>query len=405
MELAGGKAGKAADVHPKKAKPVTIELSAARLEDLIGQSFPSKTVESILKRFELKPKKSKTGWVCTAPAHRKDLSMDVDVIEEIVRITGYNSVPETLAPLATNKIPASFLPLKSNTLVQTLKGAGFTETMTSSFCSLAQAQNFGFSEDKLVTLLNALDQSEAYLRPSLGPSLLNALERNLSYQRDSLALFEIGRTYDRRENTPNETRRLGLVWYGSAQDKTVHTSGRELTIYDLKGLLESMGVQTIPAEGKLFLHPHQTLDLIYRGQNVGWAGVIHPSLAKQLGLRRTCLLAELNLDITLSNAPKRSVVKPLPRFPFVERDLAIVVDKNRSWNEIERAVRDSGKALLRSVKPFDVFSGGNMDPSKKSVAFRMTLQHDEHTLSDAEINEALNAVKSALEQRCGAHLR
>ncbi len=405
MELTGGKPGKAADVYPKKLKPVSVELKAERLESLIGQSFPAKTVEAILGRFDLKPKKSKGGWVCTVPAHRKDISLDVDLVEEIVRVTGYGSVPETLAPLATNKIPDNFLPLKTEPLVQLLKGTGFSETMTSSFTSLANAGKFGFDESRLVTLLNSLDQSEAYMRPSIVLSLLAAVERNISYQRNDVALFEIGRTYELAGNNPKETRSVGLAWYGAANDKNVHQTERELTIYDLKGLLDAAGVQLKTGKGKPFLHPHQNFDLLHRGQNIGWAGLLHPSLSKNWGFRKPCLVAEWSLETLYAAAPKATAAKTLPRFPFVERDLAIVVGKDQAWSEIERAVREAGKSLLRSVAPFDVFSGGNMDAGKKSVAFRMVFQHDEHTLSDAEITEALNSVKKALEQHCGAHLR
>jgi phenylalanyl-tRNA synthetase beta chain len=405
MDLAGGKPAKAADVYPKKQKPVSIELKAERLESLIGQSFPSKTVEAILSRFELKPKKNKTGWHCVVPPHRKDMTQDVDLIEEIVRVTGYGAVPETLAPLATNQIPAQFLPLKTDPLVQTLKGAGLTETMTSSFCSLSRAAKFGVPETNLVTLLNSLDQSEAYMRPSIVLTLLGAVERNVSYQRDSVALFELGRSYELKGDTPRESRSIGLVWYGAARDKDVHEPARELTIYDLKGLLETAGLQLKTGKEKPFLHPHQNLDILFRGQSIGWAGLLHPSLAKEHGFRRPCLVAEWNLDTLYAKAPKAVHVKPLPRFPFVERDLAIVVGKNQSWAEIEKTVREAAGALLRGVSPFDVFAGGTMDPSQKSVAFRLTLQHDDHTLSEAEITEVLNSIKQALERHCGAHLR
>lgn len=404
MELGQGKAGRALDVYPRKSKPVTIELNAKRLENLIGQSFPAKTVESILTRFELRPKKSAGGWHCTVPAYRKDLTQDVDLIEEVVRITGYASVPETLAPLATNKIPDGFLPPNIQPVIETLKGVGITETMTSSFCSLGSAEKFGFGQNDLVMLQNALDQNEAYMRPSVVLTLLQALERNLNFQRESVGLFEAGRRYTVKNNAVVENRTLGLVWYGGRREKNVHDSARDLDIYDLKGLLEALGIKIIFNAISPILHPNQSFELQMYGQRIGWAGLVHPAVAHELGHRRPCLLAEWNLDAYKISA-KHTQAAGLPRFPFVERDLAIIIDEAQSWAKIEKTAREAAGPTLKSIRPFDIYTGESLGAGKKSLAFRLKFQREDKTLSDADINDALNRVKQALEQHCGAHLR
>jgi phenylalanyl-tRNA synthetase beta chain len=411
LELAGGQPGRETDAYPKKTKPTAITLKASRVNDVIGLSIAPKRVETVLKSQGYAVKAAKGAWTCTVPAHRKDIAYDVDVIEDVIRLIGYDAVPETLPPLALNTLPAHFRSLPVAGLTDILKGAGLNETMSSSFCSLVFAEKLGFKREALVPLLNPLSQEESFLRPALSTTLLGAVMRNINFQRDSVALFEIGRTYHAAADYPRETRTLGIALYGSLREKSVHDAEKNYSFFEIKGLLElireRLGRPLAFKEGSSvsFLHPHQSVEILCEGKPAGWAGLVHPSLSTEWGFTRPCALAEINLELLLARISGTTQAKALPKYPAVQRDIAIVVDKASAWGQLEKTVREAGGTLVKSIRPFDVFAGGQLEASKKSVAFRITLQHEEHTLSDTEITSVVDKIKTSLRDRCGAQLR
>jgi phenylalanyl-tRNA synthetase beta chain len=309
-------------------------------------------------------------------------------------------VPEPLRPAATDRV-ADFL-----------KGAGFDQTLGSSFVPAALAAAAGFSPDTLVPVANPLSQEEGFLRPTLLVNLLRGVKRNLNFQRSSVALFEIGRNFEWDPSTfvVSERTRLALVACGPWREKTWSETESPADFYRIKGvatsLMENAGVSAAlePRAPRAWLHPKEAFDIVAGGVSVGAMGSLHPALANHFDVPAGCVVMEVDIE-TVAPRTARTGFTPLPKFPFVSRDVAVVVDRSVLWSQIDSAVKASAGNLLRAVTPFDVFSGGSLAPTQKSMAFRMTLRHDEHTLSDEEINRAVDSVRQSLQKHCGAQLR
>jgi phenylalanyl-tRNA synthetase beta chain len=411
MELAQGKPGSAKDAFPRKPKKATVPLRHKRLNQLIGCDIPKVQTEKILKSLGFAPKKSKTGWTCTVPAHRKDILEEYDLVEEVIRLYGYDNPPDTLPSLNPGIIPETQAPLDLVHLTQSLKGLGIHETMTSSFSSLPLCLGFDVKESETIELLNPISQEETIMRPFLVGNLLKAVQRNIYFQRDSVRLFEIGKKFIKNpaNQEPIEKTVLSVILYGLSRNTYWKSKSSAVDFFELKGITtllnENFGspVQIHTRENlKSFLHPYQCFELYRNGKSVGWGGMFNPVLQHDWDFKFPCAILEWDLERISLPQPTMS---PLPRFPMVERDLAILVNKNLSWDKIHQAVTDAEKGILEDAYPFDIFSGGQLDIQKKSVAFRVHLRHREHTLSDAEINSTMDKIKKSLANRCGAEFR
>jgi phenylalanyl-tRNA synthetase beta chain len=328
----------------------------------------------------------------------------------VLRFFGYNKIPAALSSFRVEEVPSSFLYPDNRELAETLKGWGFTETLTSSLVSESACASFGVEADQLVKLSNPLSQDETVLRPLLIPNLLKAIQTNVNHQRESVFLFEEGARHlmNRAIDKPVEERALAFVGYGELSSKTWNAESREIDFFYLKSYFEGInqklgGEYTLKLEqARPFLHPHQSFSVHQNGNQMGWGGVLHPEMAGRFDLNRSCIVFEIQLD-----SRRKAVLqfKEFSKFPFVERDIAVLIDKTVPWSRIAEIVHEMGGPLLQEVKPFDLFSGGSMDASKKSVAFRCRLQHDQKTLSETDITQTIDRIKSALTERCGAQLR
>lgn len=410
MDLAGGQPGNASDVCPTKSKKVSLELRLDRLNGVLGTKIESPKAEKILKSLGFSPLKKGKIFKCVVPPYRKDILEEIDLVEEITRVVGYDCIPETLPYLNPGMIPEKQTPLELNQITELLKGAGVNETMSSSFVNGEILSSFGIDLKMVIPLTNPLSQEESVMRPLLAPNLLNAVKRNIHHQRDTVRLFEIGKKYIRNENGKiTELNTIGIVLYGYTSAPSWKSKSNDVDFYHLKGILESLGkVMNIPIEmvswgnPPPFYHPNQSVQINQEGRKVGWAGMVHPDIKQKFDLKNSCVYGEWELS---SIKPKKQVFQPLPKFQYVQRDFAIVVKQEKIWAEIEETVRQTEKVLLENIYPFDIFSGGSLDADKKSIAFRIVLRHPEHTLSDQEIQSSLTRIQTALKSRCGADIR
>ncbi len=410
LELAGGAAGRSTDVYPVKQKKNTVVLRKKRMNDLIGAPQKDAAVAKILKSMNLDPKATTGGWKCTVPAYRKDLVEEVDLIEEVVRMIGYNNVPTAASSVILGNMTNTYKKWDEGRLVDFLQGCGLTETITSSFCLPELAGLAGARADQLAMLANPLSKEEAILRPNLLANLLKAVQRNLNYQQDSVRLFETGHVFTKiSESEVREEKRLAGVLCGFATPKAWNAAAKEVDVFALKGILEELfrvfriKAELIPSAKSNLFHPYQAFDISWRGKRVGQAGVLHPNIKQQLDITPACAAFEIDMQIFQSESVDKTV--PLPRYPFVERDIAVIIGKEKLWADISRTVSKAGGAWLKDVFPFDLFEGGSLTPDQKSIAFRVRLQHPEHTLSESEITGTIDAIKNALKANCGAQLR
>lgn len=407
LELAGGKSGRAQDSFPKKFIPKKIEIQLPRMKSAIGAEIREANMDRILVGLGYKVSKEKNKWKLEAPAHRHDVTEEADVTEDVLRFFGYNNIPAKLGAFRPGEVPPSFAYQEHKTLTDALKSFGFNETLTSSMSSIPLSKDFDVQESQMVRLANPLSQEESVLRPLLLPNLVRAVQRNVNHQRESVFLFEVGTRHALENNQPVEEQAVAFIAYGAQNPLSWKLSKEDVDFFFLKGTVEKLrqifcGDCTLRIEqAKPFLHPHQSFSVVKNGAVVGVGGVLHPEIAKRYDLKRPVVVCEMQLK---SEKPAVATFKEFSKYPFVERDIAIVVGSDVSWSKLSDVISQAGGTLLKSATPFDIFTGGSLETGKKSIAFRCHLQED-RTLLESDINKTIDRIKSALAERCGAQLR
>jgi phenylalanyl-tRNA synthetase beta chain len=282
-----------------------------------------------------------------------------------------------------------------------MTGFGFSEAITYSFISGDACDMLNLTADdprrKTVALLNPLSEDQAVMRSSMIPGLLGVMRHNLAHQVKNMKLFEIGRTYLAREadQLPEETEMLAALWTGVRHHPSWH--GREIAcdFFDLKGvveaLLEALGVAPVEFvasadEDCLYTQPGASGWIRCGDQQLGLVGQVHPRLSRQLELRQTAYIFELNVDRMLTLISTRKTSQPIPRYPSVSRDITLIVDRNLAAQSILNRALQVGDELIESLHLFDVFQGKPIPDGKKSISFRIVYRAADRTLEDEEVN-------------------
>lgn len=406
MELAQAKPGRESVARGSAIKSKSVSLDLGRMNRMIGSTYKKEVVQSVLKKLNYGVAASKDGWTLKVPSYRSDIAEEADVVEDVLRFVGYNTIPSAMmSHRAGTGVTEDERYQFFGSLREVLKGWGLNETSTSTLLSIESTRPFGFDASRLALLANPLSKEESALRPLILINLLRAAELNIRNRRERIALFEIGA---RHSGDNSEDHALAVVLSGSSKGTHWREKAKAFDFYHLKGLIEELGrVERVNlsldyGSALSVLHPQQQFRIVINGSEAGWGGVLHPSLVESFSLPETTVVFEVKLPF--GHAKARSF-KAFSRQPSVERDLAIVVEQSVAWSTIEGVVRQAGGALLKSVMPFDVFTGGSLEASKKSVAFRCILQHEEKTLSEADISGVVQKITSGLNQHCGAQLR
>jgi len=463
LETAGGQLAEGmVDAYPRPVTPTQITLRHRKVNELLGVSISPADQIRFLERLGLRRTDA------TSPAHvplveasidtstllnkdvigggpganvtfqiptwRVDLKRETDLIEEIERLYGVEKVPPTppRGALGANAFDAVHDQLAEARRI--LAGLGLNEAQGQTLVANAECR---MQNAELVALANPLSSDMDVLRPSLLPGLIQALRHNLSHKNDDVALFEIGRVFfqsgsadghvrenkqgperaDKAVRAPREERRVAIALTGRRNPAFWAGEGRDLKcdVHDLKGLLEEFleqfglrGVVYTKREGStaLFLESAGiTLGVPPRGMALGDLGQLLPALAKRYDLRDAVLLAELNLDLLLAHRNTAKTFKPLPQFPSVRRDVAMIVADGVTHDAVLGTVRQAKPANLESVELFDVFRGKNVPAGQKSMAYAFTYRSAEKTLTDAEVNAAHTKVVEAFKAQLKASVR
>jgi phenylalanyl-tRNA synthetase beta chain len=316
-ELAGAEEESFGEKITLKSKPIKISLDSNSLDKLVGLSVPKNKVGEILKNLNLSPKTKSTGWNCLIPSYRKDLLEERDLMEEVIRVVGYDKIPNRITVGQPNPVPKQFLKKKTGDLEDILKGLGVHQTLTSTFMAQNITEPF-VSSRELVPLANPLSQEESFMRPLLLPALLKAVQLNLHHQRLSARFFEIGNVFRKTETNFQEESHMGLVLFGSSRPESWQSKPAPLDIYELKGIFDLLNshwdfpFKLAEREIKNYLHPHQSFQILYRNQEIGMMGMLHPSLMRLFDLPAPPAVMELNLGDWLEARKIRpSVVRSL----------------------------------------------------------------------------------------------
>jgi phenylalanyl-tRNA synthetase beta chain len=413
-EIAGGTILKGAlDVYPQRIEREAVTLRESRIERLSGLRVEIERAAEILTglQFVVAPFAERRELLAVAPSFRIDISREEDLIEEVVRHTGYDNIRVTLPPWNGE---GQYLPEENRRrkVRNTFVDFGFNEAVSFSFVSGERDRLFRLDDKATATLLNPIDVNEDEMRASLMTGLLEALQRNFHQGRRDVKLFELGRVFKagRESARPDERETLGLVMSGEVLSNAWRGS-RQIDFYDLKGVIEavtgSFNVSgfTIERASVEYLHPGQSAVLQRDGEVIARFGRLHPRIASLYKFRQPVFVGEIEFGSLLELATNQVAYKALPRFPGVSRDISALVPDTHSWGEIEKAIRDLGIREIVSVTIFDMFKGKDMPEGLRSLAFRVAYRSDERTLTDEEVTGIHERVRELLEQHFAAQLR
>jgi phenylalanyl-tRNA synthetase, beta subunit, non-spirochete bacterial len=379
----------------------TVELAYSRCRDLLGVGISNDRVNAALAKLGLdKVSGDDAKSVWKIPSGRADLTRDVDLIEEVVRLVGIESIPSRLvgAPTLATRADATYDDAMH--VRRSLRDLGFSEARTSTLVSRASHSAY-----PLMELRNPLGEEQSALRPTLLTGLLAAVERNLNFGATSVRLFEVGRVFSASQE--EQVDRVALVMTGERVAKSWRDSGDEsFDFFDMKGVVQSL------VRSATFHHVSRepfalAVEVKVGDASAGFVGQISPSAARAMNARGPVIAAELRLDLLEAADQVREFV-PIPKFPAVTRDFAVVVPRDMAFGTIEAAVHAAQEPLLAGMQVFDVFAddtGAKLPADRKSLAFSLTFRSPERTLTAEEVTAACDRLKAGLRSQLGVDFR
>ena len=413
LEIVGGEPGPVIEAVEDSALPsiARVTLRNDRVTQMLGMQLPAADVDTYLRNLGLDVTSAGEGvWEVSVPSHRFDISLEIDLIEELARLYGYNRLPVS-APTASLNLTAKpetrgELPILRRLLI----ARGYQEAITYSFVEPGLNKLFD-PEHEPLALANPISADMAVMRTSLWPGLAKAVQHNLNRQQSRVRLFESGlRFVPQAGGELLQEPMLAGIACGVRQPEGWANGNDKLDFYDVKGDVEALlgqggalaSFSFEPAEHPA-LHPGQTARIIRNGETVGWLGALHPQLVTELDLQAPVFAFELSLNkITEGRLPQ---FKELSRFPEVRRDIAVLVDKTVAAENLLGTIRSVAGENLTNLRLFDVYEGKGIDPNRKSLAIGLTMQHSSRTLTDDEVNAVMDKVIESLEQGFNATLR
>ncbi|MGH2560688.1 MAG: phenylalanine--tRNA ligase subunit beta [Thermomicrobiales bacterium] len=421
----GSRVAAVRDVYPLPQVPWTVALPFDRIERVLGVRYEPEHVLDVLRRLEFEPALDVDGTLTVVvPTFRHDVTIQEDVIEEVARIIGYESLPSTLPTGALGSVKRDARYLLQQEVRKSLTGAGLSEAVNYVTISQRMIEPFAQTDgevgfirqapsNELLRLRNPIQSDRYLMRPTLLPSLLESVAANLKHT-PSLRLFEIARVYlpRGRNELPDEIDVCGITMTGSREPLSRFTGPGELDYFDVKGVVEATllraglpDVRFDRAEHPA-LHPGRAAAGYVGDRRVALFGELRPETAEtfEIDAGRVCV-AEIDLLAIMDAIPARVRQISAPRFLPVQQDFAIVVDDNRNAQDVEGALRTGAGPLVTDVVLFDVFQGEQIGNGKKSLAFQVTFTAPDRALTDAELVKVRGKIERVLGQRVGGVLR
>ena len=408
------------DEYPQKIEAARrIPLRIRRVNDILGIAVPAGEIVRILESLEMTVEPVSEGqFAVTPPTFRVDIVREIDLIEEIIRLYGYDRVPATLPGVSALAGTNDGKRTVEGRLREIMTGAGYTEVINYSFISPKAIDQLGLGESddrrSHVPIRNPLTEEQAVLRTTMTYSLLLNVKRNADCGRFDLKIFEMGKTFIRRAEgeLPLERNRMACLMTGLRYEDRWHSRDVRADFYDLKGCIENiLDVLRIPAPSfrsgihETILHPGKSCGVFSREEQVGFLGEIHPDLQVRLDLMGPILVCELDLDFLAANFSPKAPFRSIPRFPSSSRDVAFLVPREMEAREVLRPADDSNEELLEKVQIFDVYEGKNLPGEMKSLGVRFSYRGADRTLTDDEVNEVHARITQKIVLATGGSIR
>ena len=404
LDICGGACGPLIEAGPGVAAAAPVDFRAARARRILGFELADDAMLAILRRLGMRVDGDGEAARVTPPSHRFDITREVDLIEEIARVHGYDAIPAAKPRGDHAMLPASESARGVAELKKLMVARGYQEIITYSFISDEVDAEFRVEGERL-PLLNPIASQMGVMRGALMGGLVQTLRHNLNHGQERLRVFEVGRAFLTGE-ADGQPPRLAALAYGDAHPEQWGEAARGVDFFDLRAdveaLLHPARVEFQRGEHAA-LHPGQCARVVVEGALIGWLGALHPRLAQHYGFARVPVLCELDLAALTTRAAPRYA--GMPRFPAVRRDIAVVVDAALPLADMLASVWAARPALLAEISCFDVYQGQGVEPGKKSLAFNMLLQHTEKTLTDSEIDSTVAQVVEILVKNHHATLR
>ena len=383
-------------------QPKQLKLRADKINALLGTDIDAAEMCRILQELGF----GVDGDIITVPSWRGDVEHYSDLAEEVARFYGYNQIPTTAMTGVTTRGGYSPEQMLERSLGTVCRSLGYDEIITYSFISPTYYDKIRLPEDsplrKSMKIMNPLGEDTSIMRTTVMPSMLEILTRNYNYRNKEAHLYELGRTYfEREDGMADEPKHLSLGVYGP-----------EESFFTLKGSVETI-LDSIRAEDVTYVaeksdpsyHPGRCAKVYVNGQEVGTLGQIHPLVAANYGVDAELYYADLKFDTLFASRGADPEYQPLPKFPAVTRDIAVLVDKAVTVGAMESSIQAAAKGLLKDVTLFDIYEGAKLPTGKKSVAFNLVLRADDRSLTAQEADDEVNLVLERLKKDFGAMLR
>ena len=416
-ETGGGEIHDIVDVYPEKFVPVRIEADHKRINNLLGTEIPGDKMRSMLDGVGIRTEEHGEVFAAFPPAYRRDVSRYVDLAEEVARIYNYDNIPVTLpkTPLSGGGGRKSGNNRKK--LHESMRKCGFTEVINYSFMNPADLDLLALPDDDVrrrhVMVLNPLRQEDSLMRTTLVPSLINNFVYNISRGAGDLRLYEFSKVFiDRGERLPDEESRLGGIFY--RQDLPVLWKEEAPAFFILKGALGALfgelkvgDIRFVPSE-EVFLHSGKSADIVKEGRKIGFIGELAPGVVDRMKLKTRkpeVLVFEIDTDLLLSFVPETVKYSPVPKYPPIERDVALILDEDTTAAAVRNIINEFRSGYIEDVELFDAYAGKNIPAKKKSLAFRIIYRSADRTLTDDEVEPLHQELVEFILRETGGEIR
>jgi phenylalanyl-tRNA synthetase beta chain len=412
--FAGAKvAAQVTDVYPNPVEPRSITLRPKRTSAVVGIKLPPDTQAKHLRSIQLESTEQDGLLNVTVPTFRRDLVREIDLIEEVARLAGFDRITGTIPPGRTGELTRE--QETDRRLKRILSGLGVMEAWTPAWTSTAVLDALGLPPDHaardFVRIANPMTEDEAGMRTTLMPSLLNVVAHNTAHRSDSVAVFEMGRVYEPTDGEmPREASVLGAIFTGKREVKTWNSPERNWGFFAVKGVLEStMGalgveIELAPVTGAPF-HLTRAAQIHVGGKKVGAMGEIHPDVCENFDVPEGTVALEIALAPIYASLPERVTVEEIGRFPPTLIDLAVVVREEIPAGKVQEHIEELGKPEVMAVRLFDLYRGDQIEPGHKSLAYALELRAPDRTLTDEEALSVRDRIVQGLTERVGGRLR
>ncbi len=420
-DLAGGEiATGLIDIYPDIYSPPIIDFRVDKTNALLGATLTREEISDYLESLEMEVENiNKNNLRVRPPSFRIDIAREVDLAEEVARLSGYEKIPvtsPTIRPYEDAELPQLMLPDRIRSI---MTGFGFSEIITYSFIKPDSADILGAGDKSplksFVKLLNPITIDQSVLRTSLIPGLLDTIKNNIIRDERDLKVFELGKVFirDEKDELPLEKEFLAAVISGSYYRKTWYNDERRVDFHDIKGVVEAllkglglMGFSFKKEAGFPGYDPEFSAGIHCSGTLIGQLGRISPNVMGAYELdKEDAYLFELDIDSVLKNLSKTNKFKPFAKFPAVYRDISIIVERQMESSKITGIIRDEGQGLIESIQIFDIYEGSKIDPSKKAIGFKICYRSAHETLDGEEVNRLHESIIEQIRQKTGGRLR